>query len=59
VKSRLHPSRFTIKSVPLRFNKIKDPMAPVLRKAIDLAAALRQIEKMMEARKIASLESMD
>jgi len=34
-------------------------MAPILRKAIDLAAALRQMEKMIAARKIALLEPMD
>ena len=57
VNSRLHPSRFTIKTVPARFRKMKDPMAPIFRKAIDLASALKQVEKMIDARKIASLES--
>ena len=57
VKGRLHPSRFTIKSAPVRFNKMKDPMAPVLRKAIDLGAALNQMEKMLAARKIAQADS--
>ncbi len=56
VNGRLHPSRFTIKTVPERFRKMKDPMAPIFRKAIDLASALKQVEKMIEARKRASLE---
>ena len=29
VNGRLHPSRFTIKTVPARFQKMKDPMAPI------------------------------
>jgi bifunctional non-homologous end joining protein LigD len=49
VTSDLHPSRFTIKTALPRFAKLKDPMAPVLRKAIDLAAALEPIEKMLGA----------
>jgi bifunctional non-homologous end joining protein LigD len=56
VNSRLHPSRFTIKTVPARFRKMKDPMAPIFRKAIDLASALNQVERMIDARKIASVE---
>jgi hypothetical protein len=31
-------------------------MAPIFRKAIDLASALKQVEKMIDARKHASLE---
>ena len=45
VNARLHPSRFTIKSMLTRSAKIKDPLAPVLRKSIDIEAALREIEK--------------
>jgi bifunctional non-homologous end joining protein LigD len=56
VNGRLHPARFTIKTVPERFRKMKDPMAPIFRKAIDLASALKQVEKMIEARKRASFE---
>ena len=53
VNSRLHPSRFTIKTMPARFRKMKDPMAPILRKAIDLSSALKEIEKIIETRNIA------
>jgi bifunctional non-homologous end joining protein LigD len=56
VTRRLHPSHFTIETVPARFRKMKDPMAPIFRKAIDLASALKQVEKMIDARKHASLE---
>ncbi|HEY7553669.1 MAG TPA: DNA ligase, partial [Candidatus Binatia bacterium] len=45
VNARLHPSRFTIKTMLTRSARIKDPLAPVLRTSIDIAAALRQIEK--------------
>jgi bifunctional non-homologous end joining protein LigD len=56
VNSRLHPSRFTIKTMPARLRKMKDPMASILRKAIDLSSALKQIEKIIETRNIASVE---
>jgi bifunctional non-homologous end joining protein LigD len=51
VNSGLHPSQFTIKTALTRFAKLKDPMAPVLRKAIDLAAALEPIEDMLRESK--------
>ena len=56
VNARLHPSRFTIKTVPVRFQKMKDPMAPIFRKEIDLASALKQVEKMLARREGASLD---
>ncbi len=51
VNGRLNPGRFTIKTMPARFRKMKDPLAPILRKAIDLASALKQVEKMLAARR--------
>ncbi|MGE0260943.1 MAG: DNA polymerase domain-containing protein, partial [Alphaproteobacteria bacterium] len=45
VNSRLSPSRFTIKTVLARFARGGDPMAPVLKKQLDIGAALAQIEK--------------
>jgi len=45
VTARLEPARFTIETVPPRVEKLGDPMAPVLRESIDLAAALRRIEQ--------------
>jgi bifunctional non-homologous end joining protein LigD len=56
VNPRLHPSRFTIKTMPARFQKIKDPMAPILRKKIDLSSALEQVEKIFAARRNQSLD---
>ena len=56
INGRLHPSRFTIKTMPTRFEKLKDPLAPVFRKRIDLASALKQVEKMLAARARASLD---
>jgi bifunctional non-homologous end joining protein LigD len=44
VDAKLHPSRFTIKTMLPRTETVKDPMLRVLSKAIDMAAALAQIE---------------
>ena len=45
VTARLEPARFTIETVPPRVEKLGDPMAPLPRERIDLAAALRSIER--------------
>jgi bifunctional non-homologous end joining protein LigD len=42
---RLDPRRFTIATVPPRFEKLADPLAPVLTGAIDMAAAIARIER--------------
>ncbi len=44
VTARLDPARFTIRTVPRRFAKRADPLAPVLGAGIDLAAALARME---------------
>ena len=44
VTARLDPARFTIRTVPRRFAKRADPLAPVLGAGIDLAAALTRME---------------
>src|SRR5262249_10834889 len=41
---------------PSRFQKMKDPMAPIFRKRIDLASALKQVEKMHTGREDTSFE---
>jgi bifunctional non-homologous end joining protein LigD len=41
---RLSPKRFTVRTAPARFEKLGDPLAPVLREAIDIATALSRIE---------------
>ena len=56
VNGRLHPSRFTIETIPARFPRMKDPMAPIFRTGIDLGSALKQVEKIIDARKNPSLE---
>jgi bifunctional non-homologous end joining protein LigD len=45
VTARLDPSHFTIKTAPARLDKMGDPMAPVLRGRLDLAAALARIQR--------------
>ena len=50
VNASLHPSRFTIETVPPRFRKMKDPMALIFRKGIDFASALKQMERMLAAK---------
>jgi bifunctional non-homologous end joining protein LigD len=45
VTARLDPSRFTMITVPKRFDKIADPLAPVLTGRIDMAAAIARIEE--------------
>ncbi|MBI2368703.1 MAG: hypothetical protein HYV08_00345 [Deltaproteobacteria bacterium] len=50
VTSRLDPGRFTIKTAPARFRKVGDPLAPVLKGSIDMAAVLARIERRLAAR---------
>ncbi|MBI4242050.1 MAG: DNA ligase D [Candidatus Rokubacteria bacterium] len=45
VTARLDPKRFILKTVPTRFEKIGDPLAPVLAGGINMAAALSRIEE--------------
>jgi len=45
VTARLDPGRFTIKTLSKRFEKLGDPLAPVLGESIDLAAAISRIEQ--------------
>ena len=45
VTAKLDPARFTIKTAPARVAKLGDPLAPVLRGRIDLAAALQKLER--------------
>jgi bifunctional non-homologous end joining protein LigD len=44
VTARLDPARFTIKTLPARLERTGDPLAPVLKGRIDMAAALARIE---------------
>jgi bifunctional non-homologous end joining protein LigD len=44
VTARLDPARFTIRTIPRRFARRRDPLAPILRGGIDLSQALARIE---------------
>jgi bifunctional non-homologous end joining protein LigD len=44
VTPRLDPARFTLKTLPARFDKMADPLTPVLGDGIDMPAALERIE---------------
>jgi bifunctional non-homologous end joining protein LigD len=44
VTPRLDPARFTLGTLPVRFDKMADPLTPVLGDGIDMAAALERIE---------------
>ncbi len=45
VTARLDPARFTIKTVPRRFEKLPDPLVPVLEGSIDMVGAIARMEK--------------
>ncbi|MFI5373158.1 MAG: DNA ligase D [Candidatus Rokuibacteriota bacterium] len=44
VTPRLDPARFNLKTIAARFEKIADPLAPVLGEGIDMAAAIERIQ---------------
>ena len=45
VNARLDPARFTVKTAPARFEKVGDPLAPVLSGSIDVTATLARLER--------------
>jgi hypothetical protein len=45
VTARLNPARFTMATVPKRFDKMPGPLVPVLTREIDMAAAGAHIEQ--------------
>jgi bifunctional non-homologous end joining protein LigD len=51
VTARLDPARFTIRTIPERFEKMDDPMVPVLGAGVDVASALASIERRMNKKK--------
>jgi bifunctional non-homologous end joining protein LigD len=44
VTPRLDPARFTLETLPRRFDRMDDPLRPVLGGGIDMAAALERVE---------------
>ena len=48
VTARLDPARFTIRTIPKRFEEMEDPVAPVLGSGVDVAKALGAIAKKMD-----------
>jgi bifunctional non-homologous end joining protein LigD len=50
VNTRLNPSRFTIKTVPARFAKRRDPLRSVLDERIDVGAVLTALTERMSSR---------
>jgi len=46
VTPRLDTSRFTIRTVPKRFEKMRDPIVPILTESIDMVDAVEQLQKM-------------
>jgi bifunctional non-homologous end joining protein LigD len=51
VTAGLDPARFTIKTLPKRFDKMRDPLRSVLTGAIDMAAAVARIEQRLAGRR--------
>jgi bifunctional non-homologous end joining protein LigD len=50
VTARLDPSHFTIATVPHRFARMRDPVAATLSRTIDMAAAIRRIDRRLRGR---------
>jgi bifunctional non-homologous end joining protein LigD len=48
VNGKLDPARFTLKTLPRRFETMEDPLAPVLGKGIDMGATIAAIEARMK-----------
>ena len=48
VTARLDPARFTIKTLPKRFESMADPIVEVLGEGVDVAAAISGIERRMD-----------
>ena len=48
VTARLDPSRFTIRTIPKRFEEMEDPVQGVLGDGIDVAATIGSIERRMK-----------
>jgi len=49
VNARLDPARFTIRTIPKRFESMEDPLLGVFGKAIDVASAITRIQERMRS----------
>jgi bifunctional non-homologous end joining protein LigD len=56
VTARLDPKRFTLKTLPGRFEKMADPLAPVLAGSVDIAAAVERIQRRLASTDAAGRE---
>jgi len=45
VDRKLDPARFTLKTLPKRFEKMEDPLTPILGEGVDMGAAIERIEE--------------
>jgi len=50
VNAKLDPAKFTIKTIPERFQKMKDPLRPVLAAGIEMAKAIGVVEELLKAK---------
>jgi bifunctional non-homologous end joining protein LigD len=50
VNARLDPARFTIRTIPKRFEKMPDPLTMVLGPTFDMQKAIKRVEKRMNGR---------
>jgi bifunctional non-homologous end joining protein LigD len=48
VNAKLDPVRFNLRTLPARFQKIEDPMRPVLGPGIDMGAAIAAVERRLK-----------
>jgi DNA primase len=51
VNGKLDPKKFTIKTIPKRFEKMEDPLDGVLGDGVDMAEALAAIAQRMGKKK--------
>jgi bifunctional non-homologous end joining protein LigD len=51
VTGSLAPNRYTIATMAARLDKVGDPLAPVLRERIDIAATLRRMDRRLRPRR--------
>jgi DNA primase len=48
VNGKLDPAKFNLKTLPKRFEKMEDPLAPVLGPGVDMGRAIAAIETRMK-----------